>query len=976
MEQLVHLRLKSIYKAFKQSSSGGRDPTLPLMPSSRIEELHDGEDDDMPDLIGGECALDDPQTLLQAAAAAAKSSSVAAAAHARHEHGAISKDNVASYKQEKEKADAAAAALLAELEDEENAVKTKKSKKKRKKQREKAKKEVDEPNDYGDDDDDDNCEKDHFIESDAEQDQKPAAEEESYASEDVGRETGGSPFDAPVENPQQRDAKVDPLEQKLCLLVADSDIEGLEELLASIKGVPGRAALRKNTKKAVKRLRTEEAGDDTMQESFHEHANDRSGAATPTAQSETSGITSDLLKVVSYTHNKPATQPTAAGNARLRGTSAPGKSECVLHMVPMIVGWVIGKGGQRIRDLMEESGARVWIDQDTMGAQDPRIVYVSGNRKDVEAAVQMIKELVLKAPTGTPQSKRNTPLVDVATSGKHVSVSGKPPLIPDSEILAPGSNVGLKPRGNTALSVPGAGDTGGKSKHVMSCDPRFVPLLIGRRGWTIKHIQDSSGARVDIDQTVTPRKITLSGSEDNVQIAIRMVRDVLSYPHSQLQGAVEGEHEAGVDIEGRIPVAPVGVQQTTPSPVQQSSPLDSSRGRPHSPPPSSLIMTGDAKSTISASSSLSSTPEASTSSSSRAQYQQVAAPGPVLPPTYGPVHGATSTNGIAANSFNRMQPPNQMPNAPIFPGNLGAPTQDSLFGQPRQTPGFLQGGVHSGQMGGPMIPQQHHGNPMVPPGNQIGRAPQSFPSRQDIQHFPHTPLQGFGPVPGGHPSQMPMQHQQSAFRPSQSGFPMSGPETQRSAMNNVVKTDNKGASGPGGMWGLPPSRAGPLPGQEGFRLDAAVEFLQHSQQPRTNSMPLSADGNNGFMGMLRPGENAPSGGMHREQSAPVLSPGRDESLMVDSLFAPAKNVRHDANLLTGLQGLSIENEGLGGGFWGSSTAGSNSGLEGAPPLPAVGGGGMQRSTLKEPSTLFSTAKPTPAANDHHPSQSRFAWGGH
>ena len=66
-------------------------------------------------------------------------------------------------------------------------------------------------------------------------------------------------------------------------------------------------------------------------------------------------------------------------------------------------------------------------------------------------------------------------------------------------------------------------------------------MLLGRRGWTVKHIQDAAGARVDIDQTVSPRKIVVSGSDERaVKSAVQMVRDVLKYPH-----AVEGEQKDG-----------------------------------------------------------------------------------------------------------------------------------------------------------------------------------------------------------------------------------------------------------------------------------------------------------------------------------------------------------------------------------------------------------------------------------------------
>ena len=78
------------------------------------------------------------------------------------------------------------------------------------------------------------------------------------------------------------------------------------------------------------------------------------------------------------------------------------------------------------------------------------------------------------------------------------------------------------------------GDSASMVVKEISCEHRFVPLLIGRRGWTVKNIQDTSGARVDIDQTVNPRKIIISGEAAQVEKALRLVQEVLSYPHAQL----------------------------------------------------------------------------------------------------------------------------------------------------------------------------------------------------------------------------------------------------------------------------------------------------------------------------------------------------------------------------------------------------------------------------------------------------------
>jgi hypothetical protein len=206
---------------------------------------------------------------------------------------------------------------------------------------------------------------------------------------------------------------------------------------------------------------------------------------------------------------------------------------------------------------------------------------------------------------------------------------------------------------------------------------------------------------------------------------------------------------------------------------------------------------------------------------------------------------------------------------------------------------------------------------------------------------------------------------------------MPTPETQRSVLNDSGKPDNRAGPSQGGMWDLsaphPVSSMPQLPGSEGFHLDAAVDFLHHSNNKQQRPNPTHVPpGVNGLIGLPRPaGETAPIGRKHSAPPAMSLRTG-DESLMVDSLFAPAESGRNDSNILTGLQGLSISNEGLGGGMWGTSNVGNGDGggLE-SLSLPV---GRDQGADRKDESGLFAAVQPTLATHEHHPSQSRFAWG--
>lgn len=496
MEHLVHLRLKSIYKAFKGSTNKG-------------------------------------QAFLQAAADAARKES---SPEPKKEH----------LEALEAKADQAAAELLAQLDQEEEAVNSKKRKKKSKKDKKRKGKGEDEPP----------------PQQETSLDVVPPSPE----SDTPVTETAEAP-PIPAVEPE------DPLELKLSELVVDEDMDGLEELLASIKGVPGRAALRKNTKKALKRLRAKQEEEFIPTSSGKTEApvvadsTENQEQLLPPTEPLPEGIS---LKVVRYQHNiLPTLNHKTRNPAAAAAANTTLKSECILWMSPHIVGWVIGKGGQRIRDLMDQSGARIWIDQETMAAHLPRVVYVSGNTSQIDEAVEQIRELIARAAT-QPEPAAAAP-ISARKAGIH------------------------------------------RHSQVISCDQRFVPLLIGRRGWTIKNIQDSSGARVDIDQNVDPPKVTLSGSEAQVEVAHRMVQDVLNYPQAQLIGKLEDEHSPSVP--------------TSPSAVE----IPETTTAPHSPPPAALIMANNAKDSISEASSLSTTPEPSSLKMSVSHP----APQMSLPPTAG-----------------------------------------------------------------------------------------------------------------------------------------------------------------------------------------------------------------------------------------------------------------------------------------------------------------------------------------------------
>lgn len=924
MEQLVHLRLKSIYKAFKQSN---------VRAAANVRERQNDDPDESH-------VAEDPEALLQAAASAAKN--IGAASKATHKHrksktsSANLEEKMAQYLAEKERADAAAAALLAELEEEEEAEKSKKKKKKKKKERQQAKRDEEKKKEPLDEDDEEYDDEEGVEYDDGDGDMEDLKQGTAQSSEKERLEV------TPIHVVAHSEAKqcADPLESQLTELIEGEDVEGLEALLSSVKGIPGHAALRKNAKKAIKRLRHEmdpEAESDAVvpeEEPILQPTASRPGAQTPVTQSETSSRNSDLLRIVSQT--KQSSQSNVPGR---RGSANSGRTECIMEMSPTIVGWVIGKGGQRIRDMMEESGARIWIDQDNKAPSDPRKVYVSGQRTNVDTAVHLIADLVSKAPASTPLSKHATPVPQEVANAKP-PMSARPPNFPDAESLGVAhAGVDLRPRGSNAdgSKFRTLSPTSCRTEQVMTCDSRFVPLLIGRRGWTIKNIQDSSGARVDIDQTVTPRKITVSGTEENVQVAVKMVRDVLSYPHAQLQG-VEVDPKVG-RIDPKVAESELSVEVSPPP--HQSSPPERRHGGAHSPP-SSLIMPGDAKSTISASSSLSSTPEPSMASSITKGALSQIPPGPMLPPAF----GFGQQTPMAADRVGHIS--SQPSDGHLFsPGMALVPSvHENLYGlnSPlgNASHGLINAGAHAS--GDSVLVGDLSSEPRL-------AGASTFVNQSVGASASSGLLVG---IPGLQP--------RGSFQPPAvgvAGLMNGGPSIQQLVDNGPLPSHSLWNAGGPAVGTGPQSVQSPT--AESFQMDAAMAFLQNTK--RATSVGHVVGGMRNSIGSTPAAApvNKPRMGISRGLTAPtsISNTGPDESLIVDSLFGPSNGVECSPGLLSSLGQLSIGTDPLQDtGLWGSS-------VEQANPFRGV--------TPDEPTRqpVFDSV----VGNEQRQPQSRFAWGG-
>ena len=150
-----------------------------------------------------------------------------------------------------------------------------------------------------------------------------------------------------------------------------------------------------------------------------------------------------------------------------------GEAKETVQCPQALVGRLIGKGGDTIKDLQRRSGARIQIDQNYPEGQS-RLVAVEGAAHCVRAGVELVRSLI-----------GNSPAVGNGAPGRLAT---------------------------------------------FECPKQLVGRVIGKGGETINELQRRSGARIQIEQRVAdgePCVVEVQGDDRAVEEARRLVHEVM-----------------------------------------------------------------------------------------------------------------------------------------------------------------------------------------------------------------------------------------------------------------------------------------------------------------------------------------------------------------------------------------------------------------------------------------------------------------
>ncbi|KAI9664348.1 MAG: hypothetical protein M1831_002281 [Alyxoria varia] len=233
-----------------------------------------------------------------------------------------------------------------------------------------------------------------------------------------------------------------------------------------------------------------------------------------------------------------------------------GPEENVQMMVPdRTVGLIIGRHGETIRDLQDRSKCHVNIVGENRSVNGQRPVNLIGDSQSIEAATRAINEIVESDTRGPPEP---TP-----------RAASYPPPPPQS---------GYSPYG--AYPPPDMG----RINDFVNVPSEAVGMIIGKGGETIKDMQSTSGAKINVSPPAgadIERHIEVIGTHAQIDNAKRLIWDkVQTVRINNAKREKQGGFTRGNDYPPPTP-STYGSYPPAPAPAPAPAPYP---GHSHPPP--------------------------------------------------------------------------------------------------------------------------------------------------------------------------------------------------------------------------------------------------------------------------------------------------------------------------------------------------------------------------------------------------------
>ncbi|XP_076975353.1 poly(rC)-binding protein 3 isoform X6 [Tamandua tetradactyla] len=187
-------------------------------------------------------------------------------------------------------------------------------------------------------------------------------------------------------------------------------------------------------------------------------------------------------------------------------------------------GSLIGKGGSKIKEIRESTGAQVQVAGDMLPNSTERAVTISGTP---DAIIQCVKQIcVVMLEAYTIQGQYAIPHPDQLTKLHQLAMQQTPfPPLGQTNPAFPGEKLPLhssEEAQNLMGQSSGLDASPPASTHELSIPNDLIGCIIGRQGTKINEIRQMSGAQIKIANATegsSERQITITGTPANISLA-------------------------------------------------------------------------------------------------------------------------------------------------------------------------------------------------------------------------------------------------------------------------------------------------------------------------------------------------------------------------------------------------------------------------------------------------------------------------
>ncbi|XP_051938004.1 poly(rC)-binding protein 3 isoform X2 [Hippocampus zosterae] len=192
-------------------------------------------------------------------------------------------------------------------------------------------------------------------------------------------------------------------------------------------------------------------------------------------------------------------------------------------------GSLIGKGGSKIKEMRESTGAQVQVAGDMLPNSTERAVTISGTPEAIIQCVKQICVVMLESPpkgATIPYRPKPASTPVIFSGGQAYTIQGQY-AIPHPDLtklhqLAMQQQTPFTPLGQTTPAFPGLDAGPAASTHELTIPNDLIGCIIGRQGTKINEIRQMSGAQIKIANATegsSERQITISGTPANISLA-------------------------------------------------------------------------------------------------------------------------------------------------------------------------------------------------------------------------------------------------------------------------------------------------------------------------------------------------------------------------------------------------------------------------------------------------------------------------